>query len=169
MLYCATANPGRVRRWWHKSQSELGTSTYPLKLSGMEALRRRVERLSRTAGTLTVRLAPTLPGRSLTDASTAARSIHSDQLGIFVQTRILAEKGLTQETVDIYKKVPRGKGFGAHVLTGPIYIEGAAPGDALEVRVLGLEFRVPYGVNNTGPQSGVLPGLVPTPTPRIIK
>jgi hypothetical protein len=72
----------RVRRRWHKSQSELGTSTYPLKLSGMEALRRRVERLSRTAGTLTVRLAPMLPGRSLTAASTAARSIHSDQLGI---------------------------------------------------------------------------------------
>ena len=69
----------------------------------MEALRRRVERLSRTAGTLTVRLAPTLPGRSLTDASTAARSIHSDQLGIFVQTRQLAEKGLTQETVDIFR------------------------------------------------------------------
>jgi hypothetical protein len=103
MPYCATANPGRVRRWGHKSQSELGTLTYPLKLSGMEALRRRVERLSRTAGTLTVRLAPALPGRSLTDASTAARSIHSDQLGILIQTRILAEKGLTQETVDIFR------------------------------------------------------------------
>src|SRR5215467_15243959 len=74
-----------------------------------------------------------------------------------------------QDAKDIYKKVPRGKGFGAHVLTGPIYIEGAAPGDALEVRILGLEFRVPYGVNNTGPGSGVLPDLVAAPTPRIIK
>jgi acetamidase/formamidase len=37
------------------------------------------------------------------------------------------------------------------------------------VRVLALEFRVPYGVNNTGPGSGVLPDLVATPTPRIIK
>jgi hypothetical protein len=52
-----------IGRWRHKSQSELGTSTYPLKLSEMKALRRRVERLSRTAGTLTVRLAPTLAGR----------------------------------------------------------------------------------------------------------
>jgi len=34
----------------------------------------------------------------------------------------------------------------------------------LEVRVLRLEFRVPYGVNNTGPGSGVLPDLVPTPS-----
>ena len=39
----------------------------------------------------------------MTDASTAARSIHSDQLGILTQTRILAEKGLTQETVDIFR------------------------------------------------------------------
>ena len=36
-----------------------------------------------------------------------------------------------QDAIDIYKKVPRGKGMGAHVLTGPIYVEGAAPGDAL--------------------------------------
>src|SRR5215471_5192213 len=74
-----------------------------------------------------------------------------------------------QDAKDIYKKVPRGKGMGAHVLTGPIYVEGAAPGDALEVRVLALEFRVPYGVNNTGPGSGVLPDLVATPSPRVIK
>ena len=66
-------------------------------------------------------------------------------------------------------KVPHGKGLGVHVLTGPIYVEGAAPGDALEVRVLDLALRVPYGVNNTGPGSGVLPDLVATPTPRIIK
>ena len=39
----------------------------------------------------------------MTDASTAARSIHSDQLGILTQTRIFAEKGLTQETVDIFR------------------------------------------------------------------
>jgi acetamidase/formamidase len=31
------------------------------------------------------------------------------------------------------------------------------------------EFRLRYGVNNTGPGSGVLPDLVATPTPRIIK
>src|SRR3977135_2817194 len=74
-----------------------------------------------------------------------------------------------QDAKDIYAKVPHGKGLGVHVLTGPIYIEGAAPGDALEIRVLDLEFRVPYGVNNTGPGSGVLPDLVATPTPRIIR
>jgi acetamidase/formamidase len=74
-----------------------------------------------------------------------------------------------QDAKDIYAKVPHPKGLGVHVLTGPIAIEGAAPGDAIEVRVVDLELRVPYGVNNTGPGSGVLPDLVATPTPRIIK
>ena len=74
-----------------------------------------------------------------------------------------------KDAQEIYAKVPHPKGLGVHVLTGPIYIEGAEPGDALEVRVLDLEFRVPYGVNNTGPGSGVLPTLVPTPSPRVIR
>jgi acetamidase/formamidase len=46
------------------------------------------------------------------------------------------------------------------VLTGPIYIEGAETGDMLEVRVLDIAFRVPYGVNGVGPGSGVLPQLL---------
>ena len=49
---------------------------------------------------------------------------------------------------------------GPHVLTGPVHIEGAAPGDMLEVRVLDVAFRVPYGVNGIGPGSGVLPDLL---------
>src|SRR3990170_7903575 len=32
------------------------------------------------------------------------------------------------------------RGPGAHPLTGPIFIEGAEPGDVLEVRVLGFEY-----------------------------
>src|SRR3977135_1437346 len=91
-----------------------------------------------------------------------------DPVTFFGRAGIKPEEVL-QDAKDIYAKVPRGKGLVVHVLTGPIYVEGAAPGDALEVRVLDLEFRVPYGVNNTGPGSGVLPDLVPTPTPRIIK
>jgi acetamidase/formamidase len=39
-------------------------------------------------------------------------------------------------------------------------VEGAEPGDMLEVRVLDVAFRVPYGVNGTGPGSGVLPDLL---------
>jgi acetamidase/formamidase len=38
-------------------------------------------------------------------------------------------------------------GYGGHVLTGPIYVDGAEPGDMLEVRILKVTPRVPYGVN----------------------
>ena len=74
-----------------------------------------------------------------------------------------------QDAIDIHKTVPRTRGMSAHVLTGPIYVEGAAPGDMLEVRIHNLELRVPYGVNNSGPTSGVLPGLLSAPAPKIIK
>ena len=70
---------------------------------------------------------------------------------------------------DVYKTVKRPKGGSAHVLTGPIYIDGAAPGDMLEVRILKLEHRVPYGVNTSNKGSGVLPGLLAGPAPKIIK
>src|SRR3954447_21549154 len=93
---------------------------------------------------------------------------NADPVTYFGKAGIKPEEVL-QDAKDIYAKVPRGKGLGVHVLTGPIWIEDAAPGDALEVRVLDLQLRVPYGVNNTGPGSGVLPDLVPTPSPRIIK
>jgi acetamidase/formamidase len=42
------------------------------------------------------------------------------------------------------------RGPGPHILTGPIAIEGAEPGDALEVEVLALEPRMPVGVNVRG-------------------
>src|ERR1051325_6648749 len=39
-----------------------------------------------------------------------------------------------QSLRDIYKEVTN-KGPGGHILTGPIFIEGAEPGDVLEVRI----------------------------------
>jgi acetamidase/formamidase len=46
-------------------------------------------------------------------------------------------------------------GGGGHILTGPIYVEGAEPGDTLEVQILSLTPRVPYGMNSTGSNGGV--------------
>jgi len=51
---------------------------------------------------------------------------------------------------------PREGRGGAHILTGPIAVAGAEPGDMLEVQILELQTRVPYGFNSTGPRSGVL-------------
>jgi acetamidase/formamidase len=69
----------------------------------------------------------------------------------------------------IYSEVKRPKGASVHILTGPIYVEGAEPGDALEIRVLDIKFRVPYGVNNTGPGKGVLPKLLKEATAKLIR
>ena len=69
----------------------------------------------------------------------------------------------------IYSEVKRPKGASVHILTGPIYVEGAEPGDALEIRVHDIKFRVPYGVNNTGPGKGVLPKLLKDPTAKLIR
>src|SRR5882757_2860265 len=42
------------------------------------------------------------------------------------------------------------RGPGPHILTGPIAVTGARPGDTLEVRILSLEPRLPYGSNLAG-------------------
>ena len=69
----------------------------------------------------------------------------------------------------IFAEVKRPKGASVHILTGPIYVENAEPGDTLEVRVRDIKFRVPYGVNNTGPGKGVLPKLLKEPSARLIR
>jgi acetamidase/formamidase len=74
-----------------------------------------------------------------------------------------------QDATDIYHRVSRVKGLSAHVLTGPLYVEGAAPGDMLEVRIHKFDLRVPYGVNNSGPRTGVLGELLTAPAPKIIR
>ena len=52
-------------------------------------------------------------------------------------------------------------GPGPHVITGPIYIEGAEPGDVLEIRTLNIDYRVPYGVISNRHSKGSLPGEYP--------
>ena len=46
------------------------------------------------------------------------------------------------------------RGPGGHILTGPVYVEGAEPGDALEVKVLSIDFPIDYGYNGC---AGFLP------------
>ena len=39
------------------------------------------------------------------------------------------------------------KGPGGHILTGPVFVEGAEPGDALEVKILSIDLAIAYGYN----------------------
>ena len=48
----------------------------------------------------------------------------------------------------VYDAIPIAtRGPGVHVMTGPIHVEGAEPGDTLEIRVLSMEPRLAYGTN----------------------
>ncbi|OCX51245.1 acetamidase [Mucilaginibacter sp. PPCGB 2223] len=68
-----------------------------------------------------------------------------------------------QDIIAIYKNVkPEPSGLTGHMLTGPVYIEGAEPGDTLEVRILDVIPRSGYGVNAVWPKGGDLPDAVTT-------
>jgi acetamidase/formamidase len=74
----------------------------------------------------------------------------------------LANAGVKPEDIEpeleaIYAEV-KDKGPGGHILTGPIYIEGAEPGDTLEVRIRKIRISTPYATNGFSPQRGVLTG-----------
>ncbi|MBO2450221.1 acetamidase/formamidase family protein [Actinomadura barringtoniae] len=50
---------------------------------------------------------------------------------------------------------------GPHVVTGPIAVAGAQPGDVLEVEILDLAYRAPYGAISNRHGKGALPGEYP--------
>ena len=72
-----------------------------------------------------------------------------------------------QSLRDITKEVTN-KGPGGHILTGPIYIEDAQPGDVLEVRIVSVRLAIPYAYNGFGPGRGFLPEDYPYPKMKII-
>jgi acetamidase/formamidase len=88
----------------------------------------------------------------------AAKPVLHIQSGdtVVIQTMItnsparLTAAGVKPEDVQpelraIYDEV-KDKGPGGHILTGPIYIEGAEPGDALEVRIQKIRLSIPYAL-----------------------
>lgn len=86
----------------------------------------------------------------------------------------LKAAGLPEDQIEpdirrLYAEVPREKkGPGGHPLTGPIAIEGAMPGDVLEVRIQEIRLRAPYAFNSFGPTSGFLKDDFTTRKTRII-
>jgi acetamidase/formamidase len=81
----------------------------------------------------------------------------------------IPSSAVLKDAVDVYAAKSPAPGLSVHVLTGPIYVEGAEAGDVLEVRILESHARVPYGVNRTGPGSGVLPNLLKEPSVKVIE
>ncbi|GIG92265.1 acetamidase/formamidase family protein [Plantactinospora endophytica] len=59
-----------------------------------------------------------------------------------------------------YARTPRNFDVdGPHVITGPIRVDGAEPGDVLKVEMLSMLPRVPYGVVSSRHGKGALPRL----------
>ena len=73
-----------------------------------------------------------------------------------------------QSLRDIYEKVTN-KGPGGHILTGPVYVEGAEPGDVLEIRIEQIRLAIPYAYNGFGPGRGFLPEDFDHPKIKIIR
>ncbi|HME06220.1 MAG TPA: acetamidase/formamidase family protein [Bryobacteraceae bacterium] len=68
---------------------------------------------------------------------------------------------------DIFEQV-KDRGPGGHILTGPVYVEGAEPGDTLEVRILSIEMTLPFAYNGFRPGAGFLPDDFPYARTKII-
>ena len=65
---------------------------------------------------------------------------------------------VTPELLDICRTLPADRrGPGPHLLTGPIFIEEAQPGEVLEVRLEQIWPRLPVGFNMIRPGKGSLP------------
>jgi acetamidase/formamidase len=60
------------------------------------------------------------------------------------------------------------RGPGPHILTGPIFVNGAMPGDVLEVRIQQIDLAIDYGNNVQRPYTGALPEEFPGFFQRII-
>jgi acetamidase/formamidase len=52
-----------------------------------------------------------------------------------------------REIVEAFPRGSAGRGPGGHILTGPVFVEGAEPGDTLEVKVLSIDLPIDYGYN----------------------
>jgi acetamidase/formamidase len=87
--------------------------------------------------------------------------------------RLMAEGVKAAEIPDwldpLYKGVAVGdRGPGGHILTGPVAVAEAEPGDVLEVRVLHIEITTDFACNGFGAGRGFLPNDFPYGRTKII-
>jgi len=99
----------------------------------------------------------------------------ADYLAVLKKGGISPDRPFIKETVAILsgpgRVDPSGRGSRvSRLLTGPVYVEGAEPGDTLEVRVLDLEVQSDFAINRTITNMGhPLATITPTPEARIYK
>ena len=79
----------------------------------------------------------------------------------------VAPDQVEQSLRDIVQNVT-DKGPGGHILTGPVAIEGAEPGDTLEIRIKKIDLAIPYAYNAFRYGAGLLMDDFPYPRMKII-
>jgi acetamidase/formamidase len=86
----------------------------------------------------------------------------------------LAKNGVPDDQIekslkDVFEKVPlTERGPGGHILTGPVAIEGAEPGDTLEIRIRKISLAIPYAYNGFRYGAGLLTDDFPYARTKII-
>jgi acetamidase/formamidase len=84
-----------------------------------------------------------------------------DPLGYFTGQGV-AESAVLEDAIAIAANLSRDPSAdGPHIVTGPIRVEGAEPGDLLRITVETLVPRVPYGVISNRHGKGALVGELP--------
>ena len=84
----------------------------------------------------------------------------SDPRAFFAEHGVPADRVLT-DAIRLAAERTRDADDGPHVLTGPVGVRGATPGDLLAVDILRLRPRAPYGVISNRHGRGALPGEYP--------
>jgi acetamidase/formamidase len=73
------------------------------------------------------------------------------------------------ESLKVIENTVKERGPGPHPMTGPIYVEGAQPGDSLEVHFVSFEYLHPFGVTAFSPGGGTLPDEFPYAGLKVIR
>jgi acetamidase/formamidase len=63
----------------------------------------------------------------------------------------------------------KDRGPGGHILTGPIYVDGAEPGDVLELHIEAIQIPAPWAYNSFRPTAGFLQEDFPHPASKLIR
>ena len=103
--------------------------------------------------------------------------IHSGDTVIFDTVLTNSPTGLERNGVppdqvekslrDVFDHVT-DRGPGGHILTGPVYIEGAEPGDTLEIHIKRISLAIPYAYNGFRYGAGLLTDDFPYARTKII-
>jgi acetamidase/formamidase len=108
-------------------------------------------------------------------ATPALRIASGDRVRVetMVAPGLLRRAGATNaeipESMQTVERAIRDRGPGPHPMTGPIYIEGAEPGDSLEVGLLAIGFLHRFGVAAFSPGGGLLPDDFPYAQLRLLR